>query len=209
MTVPSLILLLKTGSRLRGQLRNKLRGPRVLWLLARAAILLSLAGCTETPHDMVARGETKRIEELLARDPSAANAANALGKTPLHYAVTMRRIDLMDLLARHGANLDAADRTGMTPLHVAAMMGRAKEAEWLLSHGEALGAKDQFGDTPLHTAAVFGQTDLVRFLAEHGADLQAKNAAGYAPLDLAKKEHKDDTARLIEMLLARPRPATP
>ena len=101
--------------------------PRTRRMLACAALAL-LAGCAESPHDLVIRGERARLEERLAADPAQATLQNKLGKTPLHCAVTMRRRDMLDLLKRHGADLNAQDKTGMTPLHVAAMMGRPEEA---------------------------------------------------------------------------------
>lgn len=171
--------------------------------LATALVLLLLAGCGETPHAMVVRNETAKLQQYLNQHPEAANTPNNLKKTPLHIAVSLSRMDAAEVLLAHGANLEAQDRTGMTPLHVAAMMESADAAVWLLDHGAALAPVDQFGDTPVHTAALFGQTAILQLLVQRGAKLTAVNAAGKTPLDLALANRQTTTAAAIKALLAR------
>jgi ankyrin repeat protein len=49
------------------------------------------------------------------------------GQTPLHFAISRRRHDILDLLIELGADLEARDLSGRTALE-AAMMGGDKEA---------------------------------------------------------------------------------
>ncbi len=160
-----------------------------------------LAGCQDSLHDEVARGDRRAVEVLLNAAPELIDSRNDMGKTPLHHAVSFRRIAMMGVLSTRGADLAARDDTGMTPLHSAALLGFVDEAAWLLSHGAPVEARDVFGDTPVHTAVVFGRSGVLRVLSEHGANLRATNAAGMTPLELARKYGHERTARNVLRLI--------
>lgn len=172
---------------------------RVLGLLC----LTTMLGCGVSPHDIAAQGDLDAMASALARNPAVIDARNRLGKTPLHYAVSFKQLEVMELLLRHDSDLDAADHTGMTPLHAAAMFGRASEARWLLEHGAQASPIDAFGDTPLHTAAIFGHGHIIQLLLAHGASLSAENADGLQALDLAYAHRRGKAARFIQYLLER------
>jgi len=165
------------------------------------AASLTLAGCQDSLHDVVASGNLGRARAILARDPNLVHGQNALGKTPLHYAVHYKQIEAMSLLVEYGAGLDTPDRTGMTPLHTAALLGRQEEAAWLLAHGADAASTDVFGDTPVHTAAIFGQGGVIEGLAAHGANLTEPNHQGRTPLDLARENRHSRVAHHLERLI--------
>jgi ankyrin repeat protein len=167
------------------------------------ALLVLLAGCAPSPHDLIARGRNDELRRALEKDATSVLAArDRKEKSPLHAAVSCENRVAMELLVERGADVNAADVTGMTPLHVAAMLGRAAEAEWLLDRGARLDARDSFGDTPLHTAAVFGQGGVLQILARRGAALDTPNTAGKTPFMLAHDNRQPRVAALIESLLA-------
>jgi len=128
-----------------------------------------MAGCYPSPHDLIARNEIDGLRQALLADPDLTEARDRLEKTPLHTAVSYKRMDAIEALLDAGANLDAADVTGMTPLHVAAMLGRREELQRLLDAGGAPTQTDAFGDTPTHTAAVFGAGGSIQVLHRTGA----------------------------------------
>jgi ankyrin repeat protein len=161
-----------------------------------------LAGCADSLHDVVARGDLETAQAMLKADPSLVNGRNELGKTPLDYAVTFKQLGAMELLVRHGADVNAADNTGMTPLHVAAMFGRKAEAQWLVDHGASVEARDIYGDTPMHTAAIWNHGQIIQVLIAKGASLTEGNAKGKTPLDLARANRQTKVARFIEKLIA-------
>ncbi len=175
---------------------------------ARTALLaltaMVLAGCGQSLHDLAARGDLDGMREKLASDPGSLDSRDVLDKTPLHHAVSNKRMEAMALLVESGANIDAKDKTGMTPLHVAAMQGRRDEANWLLEHGADIGAKDDFGDSPVHTAAVYGMGGAIQVLHQHGAALDTTNSAGLTPLDLARKYHHERVVAYLEKLAGIP-----
>ena len=50
------------------------------------------------------------------------NHGDSFGITPLHYAATHDRVDLVELLLEHKANLDSKNRTGKSPFDLAVLM---------------------------------------------------------------------------------------
>lgn len=173
-------------------------------------LLVLLAGCAPSPHDLIARGKNDELRRTLGQNAAGVVAArDRKEKTPLHAAVSCENRAAMEMLVERGADTNAVDITGMTPLHVAAMLGRAAEAEWLLDHGARIDARDSFGDTPVHTAAVFGQGGVLQILARRGAALDTPNAAGKTPVMLARDNRKPRAVALIESLLAERAAAAP
>ncbi|MBI2421205.1 MAG: ankyrin repeat domain-containing protein [Candidatus Hydrogenedentes bacterium] len=165
-----------------------------------AAVLFS--GCGSSIHDDVARNDIERVRAKIAADPAAVGDTNDIGKTALHYAVSYKRMEIMDLLVASGADVNAQDRTGMTPLHVAAMLGRKDEAAWLLVHGADVHRRDVFGDTPMLTAAVFGGGGVVKTLIQHGARLDDVNTDQLDAVALARKYHQEKMAAFLVKLQA-------
>jgi len=143
------------------------------------------------------------MKARLAANPESIHALNDLEKTPLHYAVTSSRTEMIAYLIAEGADLAAADRTGMQPLHVAIVQhapDRPDQVAQLLDAGAGIGAQDDFGDTPLHQAAMFGKIRILKYLLERGADPSVKNKEGLTPLELARKHRRTEAAEHLEAL---------
>jgi ankyrin repeat protein len=165
-------------------------------------LLLCVAGCTDTIHDYASKADIKNVATLVARDSSLVHARNALGKTPLHMAVTSGSTKMVAWLIEHGADVNTQDNTGLTPLHVAAWWTATERAAYLLDHGADLNATDKFGDTPLHIAAAHGRKAMVVFLIERGAKPAARNKDGRTPAELARANRQSDTAEVLDHLVA-------
>ncbi len=176
---------------------------RLPWILAGCCLVAASAifsGCGQSPHDIVARGSLEPLAAMLDAEPDRVHERNALGKTPLHYAVSYRQLDGITLLLERGADINDQDNTGMTPLHVAAMLGRLEVATNLLEQDADVLLEDIFGNTPLHLAAIHGHGQMAPLFARASVPLEQPNAAGKTPLDLAAKHGH---ARLAQMLAAR------
>ncbi|KAJ8667172.1 hypothetical protein QAD02_008834 [Eretmocerus hayati] len=90
--------------------------------------------------------------------------------SPLHYAVTLRKIEMVEILLKYGANVQVEDDLGITPLHLGCQwsfeeFSKIIEDEWiincneqiqivelLLAHGADVNAQDKFGKTPFFHA---------------------------------------------------------
>lgn len=168
--------------------------------LLAAAVLM--AACGESVFDLAARGDTEALEARVAEEPELVNASTDAGRTPLHYAASANRVEVIRMLVEAGARLDAQDETGMTPLHAAAFWGRRDAAGALLEAGADLHARDHFGDTPLHAAAIRNRPGLVEYLIQQGADPGLENDEGRTPLEAARKYRCGRAAGRLQQLTA-------
>jgi tankyrase len=122
-------------------------------------------------------------------------------KTPLHHAVTYRKLAVVEFLIEHGADVNAIDWTGMTPLHIAATMNRIAEAKALVRAGANVEAADNFGDRPLHSAALHGRIQMIDYLIlEANALRDKRNLENLTPMELALKERKPEAAKRLREL---------
>jgi ankyrin repeat protein len=112
----------------------------------------------------------------LARDSTAATAAEADGTTPLHWAVRQVDTELVKALLSSGADVNAANRYGVTPLRLAAINGDARMLEQLLDAGGDAGALGADGETLLMTVARGGHVEAARLLLDRGAEVDAREA---------------------------------
>jgi len=105
--------------------------------------------------------------------------------TPLQYAASFGRLDVVRLLLKHKATVDAVDLAGRTPLMWAAWKGHTEITEALLEAGANFKQTSRGTKwTALHFAANKGQFEAAQLLMEHGASSTAKNTQGKTPLDL-------------------------
>lgn len=115
--------------------------------------------------DAVQQGDAARVAGLLGAHPELARAAGEHGKTALHWAAELDRVEIASLLIDAGADLGARTSWGATPLDWAAVMGAARVGELLLSRGA--------GGLTLVVAAGLGMRQAVEGILDAGADLSA------------------------------------
>jgi hypothetical protein len=70
-----------------------------------------------------ARGDAIEVKSLLAADPSAAHATDANGWTPLMFAASNGRVDIILLLLGCNPDIDAANSFRWTALYAACANG--------------------------------------------------------------------------------------
>jgi ankyrin repeat protein len=180
----------------------KIRPQKILLALALLSGL-ALTACNTSIHDAIAYESTEAVLELLDAHPEYLTTVDGKGKSPLHTAVTYKKIELIPLLVEKGLPLDARDVTGMTPLHVAAMLGRSEEAKVLLSLGADPELTDDYEDMPLHTAAVFGSGGIIQLLVRQGQSPDEPNGKGQTGIEIAREYRHDRVVALFERLTKR------
>jgi ankyrin repeat protein len=116
---------------------------------------------------------------------------DSIGFQALHYAVSNRRIDIVQYLLdkktdiyqpiqRKDEKLTPEAESlylslqGATPLHLAVIRSDMEMATFLLTKGADINAKTDMGLTPLAFAAIKGHEKMVEFLINQGADLRAR-----------------------------------
>ena len=146
------------------QLRGAIAGPLVL-------LLAVFGGCdlSEGPDifEAAKQGNAEQVKELLAKDPSLANARYEGGtyrqQTPLHFASTA---EVVKILVGAGALVMAGDGIGRTPLHLADTAG---VAEVLISNGAKVNYHKQYEKPPLYWAILDNKPDVVEVLLKNRA----------------------------------------
>jgi len=162
-------------------------------------VCVLLAGCGPSIHNAVAKGDIETVKAMLAADHGACEARDRIGKTPMHFAITFARPEILAELIAAGCDVNAVDDTGMTPLHVAAFIDLPGAVPVLLAAGATIEAKDEFGDTPLHTAAMRGWTRSVEILLGAGAEVSVRNNEEMTPGELAEKYGQAETAEMLKL----------
>ena len=93
----------------------------------RAVVSLLLdRGAVHHVFSAIALGDLDAIRGVVARDPKALDRRMSRfehGQTPLHFAISRKRYDILDLLIALGADLEAVDARGSTALSTAILHG--------------------------------------------------------------------------------------
>jgi ankyrin repeat protein len=128
------------------------------------------------------------------------NSPSESGETPLHWAITTGRRDLIELLIEKGANVNARNNRGSTPLHGAAFLNQQESLLLLIDNGADVNSiDDKKGVTALHIAAGVGNLEIAELLIDHGADINFKDRNGLTALKYAiARGHKN-----VEYILRR------
>jgi ankyrin repeat protein len=86
----------------------------------------------ESPLMMASiKGHVDLVQQLIAKDADV----NKTGWTPLHYAASAAKTQVITILLDHSAYIDAESPNGSTPLMMAAMYGNADCVKQLLEAG--------------------------------------------------------------------------
>jgi len=191
-----------------------------------------------TPGDLidaVTAGDTDRVTELLAEDPSLVSARDAAGVSALLLAryrfdrattdallAADPELDIFEAAALGYVDrlrerlLDSADAVaafspdGFTALHLAAFFGKAEVARLLLESGAGVDAytRNPFANQPLHAAAAGRHIEVCRVLLAAGADVNATQHGGYTPLHEAAQHGDVEMSELFLSASADPSATT-
>ena len=132
---------------------------------------------------LIDAADREALADELERRPELAGERNREGLSPVRYALTSGRHELVDPILDANPPLDVFD---------AAAVGRTRGlAELLDAEPDLVRARSQDGSTALHLAARFDQRDAVELLLERGADAAATDAAGRTPAQVAGDDARE------------------
>jgi hypothetical protein len=181
--------------------------------------VLSAIGFTPRPmYEGIMHGDYDTVKYYLDQGVSA-NAREYQNHSPLHWAVTNNRVEIVKLLIERGADVRAKyDDDEHTVLHMAMLHPSKELAQVLIEHGANINAKDTFGYTPLHIALLqqsapyqrsphsyFGlagkqeqvSIELLEYLLQQGADVNARSETGMTAIQIAQNK-SPEAARLLQ-----------
>ena len=161
---------------------------------------LLASGIELNVYEAAATGQTARLRELIAADPSLVNTHSVDGFTPLGFAVFFAHPEIVDVLLEAGADVNLASRESMkvAPLASASAAGQYEIAKKLIAHGANVNSRASSDFTPLHESAARGQLEFATLLLENGADVNARTADGKTPLDYAREHNRTERVELLQ-----------
>lgn len=128
-----------------------------------------------TPVMLAASAGDERMVEALARAKADLNA-EAYGLTPLVFAMTSKKVEVVKLLVKLGASVNYASKysakggdPGTTALFSAIYSGDADMVRFLIELKANVNVKTKSGNTPLKAARQGDQEDIIAILKEAGA----------------------------------------
>ena len=151
-------------------------------IAAAVFLFLKLSDHTAEFRDALMSGNVSRVESLLKKHPSLANATGmdfshanwgkpvvTEGWTPLHLAAYMGDAEMIKLLARNHAKMNQKDKGGLTPLLWTAFGGKHEAAAALLANGADINARGRDGRSTLDLAKLSLDDKLIELLRRNGA----------------------------------------
>jgi len=157
--------------------------------------------------DLIRAGDLAAVQAAIRANPSALNAADDLGDTPLILAcqADAKQREIAAWLVESGAAVDQQCGEGWSPLMLACDAGQSETAAMLVRSGAALDLQNRKGETALLLAARSGDAAAVKLLLDNGASLELADAAGDTALHAACQHAAADGANLesLELLLAK------
>jgi hypothetical protein len=140
------------------------------------ALLLARGG-RHTIFSAMAAGDLDALRAFVEQQPESLDErlpARYNGQTPLHFAITRNRADLLDLLIEMGADVDALDGNGQTALEYALLRNDGSAAGRLRAAGarapkavaaEARAVDGGFDGSVQSASVVVGSRDVAGTLA--------------------------------------------
>ncbi|KAK9380649.1 ankyrin repeat-containing domain protein [Kockiozyma suomiensis] len=126
------------------------------------------------------------IVDLLVHYGASLNVTTSAGQTPLHYAVSRERVDVVRRLVElYPAATRVRDKRGQIPLHRAAAIGSIPLIRLLVRDAKGpLNVADRDGWTPLFHASAEGRGDAALELIRCDADTSVVDREGKTFLDV-------------------------
>lgn len=133
----------------------------------------------------------------LVEQGSNVNAANCLGKTPLHIAVEEQNEKLVKLLLEKGASTNVVDKKGKTPVLIAGEKGNRKILLLLIENGA--GTYDLLSAKPhlLLSSIMCRDSRLAKLLIKNGANVNDADSNGTTCLEHAIVRRMSEVSLLL------------
>lgn len=154
-------------------------------------------------HWAAGKGYVNVVAALLKYDPErrTLNARTARGATPLHNAVSLHRLEMVEYLLQMGASDRIRDAEGLLPIGTAALNNELEPAKILMKYDpkrETVNMRSPVdGTTPLYMASAQGYLDFVRYLLSVGADPRIPDFRGQLTAHVAAKNGFMEVVKLL------------
>ncbi|XP_042857224.1 putative ankyrin repeat protein RF_0381 [Penaeus japonicus] len=133
-------------------------------------------------------------------DGASPDGQNDAAKKPLHYAVEVRSLAIIEMLCEKGVSLDVpnTDDNGNTALHIATNRNNEDAVRLLLDKGADPNAKNNMGQTALHLATTIDNKKIVALLLEKGVDPNLADANNIVAMQIATRTASTPILELLK-----------
>lgn len=131
--------------------------------------------------------EVEKCSKIISRKLANVNYRSENEWTPLHFAVWIGNIKIVNLLMLGKASVNSKARNNLTPLMVACNTGNHQVFNMLLTAGANFHEFDTEHSSCLHYAAQGGNQEIIQELINLGLSIDGKNRHGKLPEDCAAK----------------------
>lgn len=150
-------------------------------------------------HGASCIGDLAQVKSYLDQGVDV-NVKDELGWTPLIWAVSMSREDVVELLLAHGAEVKMETEDGIVPICNAASKKSKRAIELLIAHGADVNVSDGKGGTPLYWAAMYDNPAGIELLLAKGAKVDVRSkTSSFTPLHRASQWGHPE---IVKMLIA-------
>jgi ankyrin repeat protein len=162
-----------------------MKTKKVLSLAFILSVILSASLPVQDILKATQKGDVKTVKAILSVNPDLAKIKDKWGRTPLHFAVDINNVEIIECLIGSGADVDAIDVYAWTPLFRAIDKGKKEAAELLINKSADINHGMEDGFKAVHLASSVGNTELLELLLQRGANQHAKDRYGLTPLHIA------------------------
>jgi ankyrin repeat protein len=133
------------------------------------------ADCGESSefHAAARAGDTRKMNNLAARDPSVVNKKDSFGRSALWIVASVQlewtERTLNYLVRMQNIDLDSTDVRGQTPVFAAAKYNHTSSLEILLDAGADPNGSAESAESPLHVSVRDGMPEVASILLKYGA----------------------------------------
>ncbi|KAJ3237822.1 SH3 and multiple ankyrin repeat domains protein 2 [Chytriomyces hyalinus] len=165
-------------------------------------------------HLAVANNKTVAVRYMIFRS-AWVDIPDALGLTPLYYAVLGGHPECVDRLLELKADTSYVDESGKTLLHTACLNNFGQVTGLLIDFGGLdIDAVNVAGNTPLHLTGTRNAVESARRLLIRGADREKTNKFGNTALQMAVLSGSTEVVELLksfrdDQIIPPPPPYTP
>lgn len=149
----------------------------------------------ETALHVAARCGNSRTVSMLLEAGADINAACALERTPLIWAIVNKNLDVAHLLIDCGAKVNMEDNEGVTPLYVSFAVNNVALAEKLLQRGARIYVRLYL----MHYCVRLNMLPMLKLLIDYDRDNinMREDSSGYTPFMLAIAEQNPTMVKVL------------
>jgi ankyrin repeat protein len=153
-------------------------------------------------YEAIGNQDISAVKSLLqvGVSPNDLSLMNLYRETPLHKAVNINNLTIVNLLLQYNAFVDAVNFRNETSLLNSAFNKSYNISQALINAGANLNIQDMYGDFPLLNVVESQRTDLVKLYLSAGANVDLVNRNGMTPLHIAAANLHDEI-EILNLLL--------